>query len=261
LPTDSNPYLVDSISVVTVPTQLEDSARSHDAEIGASLWRWSVFSLISLVALIGILIVLAGLVQPPDDVRALVSLLAEIVIAVVVAVAGRRVYGSLAALVHTIGLGVPTRADVVVWLAGCVAQFGALLSLGIVVTALDPGFDPSKASNTTGLSSAPPVALVLVGVAAVLIAPIVEETQFRGLLLRAGIQHHGFPLAAAGTSVLFGLFHTYEAHSLAGAAYLGIRMAVFGFVQCLVVRRTGRLTPAVMVHATFNAIALIAVIA
>jgi uncharacterized protein len=217
-------------------------------------------SLIALVGLIAILIGLTGLVRPSDDIRALISLLAEITIAAIVAVAGRRVYGSLAALVQTVGLGVPTRSDVVAWLAGCGAQFGALVVLGIVMTALNPGFDPSQASNTTGLSSAPPVALVLIGIAAVLIAPIVEETQFRGLLLRAGIAHDGFPLAAVGTSVLFGLLHTYEAHSLAGAAYLGIRLAVFGLVQCLIVRRSGRLTPAVMVHATFNAIALVAVI-
>lgn len=245
---------------MTAPTRLEESARENDVEVGASLLRWSVFSLIALVALIVVLIGLVALVQPSDDVRAVVSLLAEITLAVVVAFAGRRVYGSVVALVRTVGLGLPTRDDVVAWLAGCGVQFVAIFAFAVVVAAVNPGFDPRQASNTTGLT-APPVALILVGIAAVLIAPVVEETQFRGLLLRAGIQHDGFPLAAVGTSVLFGLFHTYEAHSLAGAAYLGIHMALFGFVQCLIVQRTGRLTPAVMVHATFNAIALIAVLA
>ena len=51
---------------------------------------------------------------------------------------------------------------------------------------------------------------LVLGVIVVLIAPVVEETMFRGLMLRTLMRRWGFWPAALASSAIFALFHTYE---------------------------------------------------
>jgi membrane protease YdiL (CAAX protease family) len=207
-------------------------------------------------------VVLSGLKaiwHPPLTVGAVVSLIAEATLGVAVGFAATRASGSVRAFAATVGLSRPTRSDLRWSGAGCGIQLAALIAYGVLAAVINPNFNAKLASNTLLLHGAPVIALIIYGIAAVVIAPVVEEAQFRGLLLRAGMHWHSFALAAVVTSLLFGLLHGYEAHSAAGAAVLVGHTAIFGLVQCLIVRRSGRLTPAVLVHATFNALALILV--
>ncbi|MDX6228257.1 MAG: protease family protein [Frankiales bacterium] len=139
----------------------------------------------------------------------------------------------------------------------------ALINLGVrfVVTVLLVAFVPQhvmrEGSNTSNLHHFGLVGLTLVCIGAVLVAPVAEETLFRGVLLRAGMRRWGFARAALLSSLLFGAFHAYEAASLAGAGVLVLNTAAFGMIQCLLVRRTGRLTPCAITHGLINALALL----
>lgn len=93
--------------------------------------------------------------------------------------------------------------------------------------------------------------LLAVGLSVVVIAPVVEELFFRGLLLRAMQQRWTTILAVVGSSVVFGATHfqPLQFPALAGA----------GAVFAVAAVRTGRLGTAIAVHAAFNATTFVAV--
>lgn len=89
------------------------------------------------------------------------------------------------------------------------------------------------------------VALAFLGLGVVVIAPIVEELFFRGLLLDTLRRRWSTPAAVIASSVLFGATH-FQALQFAGLTLAGI-------VFASAVVRTGRLGPAIAVHVGFNA--------
>ncbi len=105
---------------------------------------------------------------------------------------------------------------------------------------------------------------ILIAVATVVFAPAMEELFFRGLLLK-GLVRVLTPARAAGTGravgvvlavildgLLFGLAHG-EWVQLAG-------LAVFGIVLAAISYRTGRLGMNMVAHATFNLVAILALV-
>jgi hypothetical protein len=90
-------------------------------------------------------------------------------------------------------------------------------------------------------------------------APIVEEWFFRGVLFRAldaglseVMRRGGTVVAALVSACLFGLAHG-EPLQFAGLALLGVILAI-------VLKRTQRLVPCIITHASFNAVALASLI-
>jgi membrane protease YdiL (CAAX protease family) len=76
-------------------------------------------------------------------------------------------------------------------------------------------------------------------------APFAEELFYRGLVLRAVEKRWGTVAAVVGSTVLFGVGH-----------FQGLQLPallVFGAVAALLAVRTGRLGPAMLCHAGFNA--------
>jgi membrane protease YdiL (CAAX protease family) len=118
-------------------------------------------------------------------------------------------------------------------------------------------FHPSRLNRPTHhlFDSLHGPTLVAVGVLTVIGAPLLEEWFFRGVLYRA-LRDLAAPIGrvlsvlvgAVVSGALFGLAHG-EMLQFAGLALLGVVLA-------LVVERTGRLVPAVVTHASFNAVAL-----
>jgi hypothetical protein len=82
-------------------------------------------------------------------------------------------------------------------------------------------------------------------------APIVEETFFRGLVLRGLLGRLPVPLAIIVSALAFALAH-FEAVQFAG-------LAVFGVILGLLAWRTGRLGPGIAAHAGFNAVAVFSI--
>lgn len=89
------------------------------------------------------------------------------------------------------------------------------------------------------------ILLVLMGVGVVLVAPVVEELFFRGLLLGTVRERWGTFAAVIGSSLFFGATH-FQPLQFAG-------LTAAGLVFAAAVVKTGRLGSAIAVHVGFNA--------
>jgi hypothetical protein len=89
------------------------------------------------------------------------------------------------------------------------------------------------------------ILLILMGVGVVLVAPVVEELFFRGLLLGTVRERWGTFAAVIGSSVFFGATH-FQPLQFAG-------LTAAGLVFAAAVVKTGRLGSAIAVHVGFNA--------
>ena len=94
--------------------------------------------------------------------------------------------------------------------------------------------------------------LVAMGIGVVVVAPIVEELFFRGLLLDTMRRRWGTATAVVASSLFFGATH-FQPLQFAG-------LALAGFVFAAAVVRTGRLGTAIAVHAGFNATTFVALV-
>jgi membrane protease YdiL (CAAX protease family) len=149
----------------------------------------------------------------------------------------------------------PTWHDVTTGALWALVNLAVRFVVTVLLVALVPQHVISAGSNTSNLQHFGVVGLTLVCIGAVLVAPVTEETLFRGVLLRAGMHRWRFARAALLSSLLFGAFHAYEAASIAGAGVLVLNTAAFGMVQCLLARRTARLAPCAITHGLINALA------
>jgi membrane protease YdiL (CAAX protease family) len=160
--------------------------------------------------------------------------------------------GSLA-----VDLGLSGRWVDLAW--GLLTWMGALVAEVLVVIALQLLGLP-LGSNTEGISDATDEAGLFATIAfvAVVVAPIVEELFFRGLLLRS-FESRFHPYAAILLQGgLFGLIHLQPGLG-SGNVTLFFALAAVGSVFGFAAQRSGRLGPAVVGHFVFNAFAISAV--
>jgi len=87
-------------------------------------------------------------------------------------------------------------------------------------------------------------------IAVAVVAPVIEELFFRGLLLRSLERRFGPRWAVAGSAVAFGLAH-FQGLQLPALIAVGV---VLGMLAV----RTGRLGPGIVAHAAFNAVVVVA---
>lgn len=94
------------------------------------------------------------------------------------------------------------------------------------------------------------VSLVAVSALICVVAPLCEELFFRGFFFTAVSNWRGWLPAAVICGLVFGGIH-------AGSSPPGylLPLALFGFVLCLVYRRTGSLYPCIALHALNNSVA------
>ena len=136
-------------------------------------------------------------------------------------------------------------------LVGVAAALAGSYALGELMTVL--GFPVEEqesivAITTAGKKGEATVELVMLGLSAVILAPLAEEFLFRGLLFRRIFARVGPIVAYAVSAVAFAAIHG----NLAGfVVYMWL-----GLVFAETLRRTGRLWAAVVVHMGNNAFAL-----
>jgi membrane protease YdiL (CAAX protease family) len=158
-----------------------------------------------------------------------------------------------------IGLDWVRRRDWVPWLIGVALSFAGRIGVGVLFLVLTDGRANREAQNIH--VSAPTAAqIAFLVVLAVVIAPIVEEVTFRGLLLRTFMRRMRFWPAAVLSTAVFAGFHTYEVSTVGGALALAASVATLGLTNCYLVRITGRLAPGMLVHASFNLVATVFVV-
>jgi len=101
------------------------------------------------------------------------------------------------------------------------------------------------------------VTLVIVGV---VVAPIVEELFFRGVLLRALLSRFGGPVAAVIQGVVFGCYHFAPSLGFYNVVLITANSA-FGIIFGFVALRRRTLGTGIVAHAITNASALVIVFA
>ena len=101
----------------------------------------------------------------------------------------------------------------------------------------------AEARELTDAASGPAVALLVLIVCVG--APFAEELFYRGLLLRAVEKRWSTAVAVAASTVVFGVAHLQGLQLPA--------LLCFGFVVSVLAARSGRLGPAILCHAGFNA--------
>ena len=97
------------------------------------------------------------------------------------------------------------------------------------------------------------VALLCLGLTATVLAPLFEETLFRGVLLPVLAQRLGAPGAVLASAALFALAHL-SLGELVPLFVLGVGLGLLRW-------RTGRLAPGVVMHGLWNAVTFINLIA
>jgi membrane protease YdiL (CAAX protease family) len=149
--------------------------------------------------------------------------------------------------------------DLLIGIGSAVAMLVVAGGIAAVLSdALGAGSDES--TNTQIIDDAAGTSAIwIIGIAAVLVAPIVEELFFRGLCLRAIEKRFGTTAAVIGSSVLFTLPH-FTNPSVAGTVVLFAAIGTVGLALALLVVKTGRLGPAIIAHALFNGISVIGVL-
>ena len=125
----------------------------------------------------------------------------------------------------------------------------ALLPLLYVPIGWFTDADPGESARALIDGVDGPVEAALLAFSAAVMAPLVEELFFRGLLLRALTSRFGAALGVAGSSLVFALVHQ-ELILVPG-------LFVFAVVAAVLTLRTGRLGPAWTFHLGFNASTLI----
>jgi membrane protease YdiL (CAAX protease family) len=231
------------------------------AELAAQPGRtWGVPDAFLAVLVVPASLLLSVLVLSllPEVPAAAAVALATALLGVAALLVARRPARQSAGLERALGLDLPAWSDtgrVVRWtLVLLLLQSGAVLAAG----AAFPALEGVPADNASFLRGQSPLALVVLTLAAVLVAPVLEELLFRGVVLRGLMLRTGFWPAAAVSSLVFGAFHATGTG--VEAVPLVIATAVFGLGLCVLTRRTGRLGPAIGVHALRNALAVAAVV-
>jgi membrane protease YdiL (CAAX protease family) len=138
-------------------------------------------------------------------------------------------------------------SDIGLALAGYIIYFVAVLGVTFVITKLIPGFNASQ-SQDLGFTTLYGAERLLGFVVLVVVAPIVEETIFRGFLY-GKLRESRMPMwpAILTVSALFGLAH--------GQWNVGIGTFILSIVLCYLREATGSVWAGILVHMINNAIA------
>ncbi len=138
-------------------------------------------------------------------------------------------------------------SDIGLALAGYIVYFLAALGVTFVITKLIPGFNANQ-SQDLGFTTLYGIERLLGFIVLVVVAPIVEETIFRGFLY-GKLRESRMPMwpAILTVSALFGLAH--------GQWNVGIGTFILSIVLCYLREATGSVWAGILVHMLNNAIA------
>lgn len=130
----------------------------------------------------------------------------------------------------------------------------------ILLYAFDHHLVGSNLSPLKHLKTADRSAFLTVAIMAVVGAPLIEETFFRGLLMRSLLARWPVALAVVTQAVLFGLCHMSPLYGLGNVGVV-TGIATVGLILGWLAYRYRRLGPGMWTHAFFNAMAVLALLA
>lgn len=124
-------------------------------------------------------------------------------------------------------------------------MFSLLMIVDLLLRAIIGGGDPSEPGGGLRASEAGLWGLAFAVVSACLLAPLAEETLYRGVLFRSLWVRLGVLPAAVLSSAVFAVLHFYDGYGLAS-------VGVFGFSCALLYAATGSLTSCIALHLLYN---------
>ena len=130
--------------------------------------------------------------------------------------------------------------------------FGGIL-LSFVVAAASQLFPPKKELPVEQIMHDHRAAILFM-VMAVLVAPVVEETLFRGFLYPVAARSFGVPAGIVITGTLFGLLH---ASQLSGGPWLVVLIIFVGCVFTWIRAKTDTVLASFIVHTAYNGIQVV----
>lgn len=136
-------------------------------------------------------------------------------------------------------------------LVGLALQIVALIAL-LPIAEL-AGVDDAPQEAVQRLENAGGAELALLAVGVVVIAPVVEELVFRGLLLRSLLRRMGPGPAVGLSACLFGVIHLADP----GAAVVVPGLVALGLLAGVEATRTGSLSRPILLHAGFNLLTVV----
>lgn len=217
--------------------------------------------ILTLITLIVATVVISNTVHAGSDRRGIalavgINVGVEVLLAASVWLAGRELAARYGGWKRVFGWGRPVLADVPFAAAGFGIALGARFVVLIAANAATNGKAAEQSQNVS-LDKVTLGEVALLVFVAVICAPLIEELVFRGLLLRTFMRRMGFWPAAAASSLIFAVFHTYEVDTFAGAVTLALAVGAMGLTNCALVRYSDRLSPGIAVHATLNGLAVL----
>ncbi len=141
----------------------------------------------------------------------------------------------------------PTWTDIFMTPAGLIVYLFLSGLLMYATTKLVPGFDVNQVQDTGFGQVSQKYELILAFLTLVVIAPVAEETLFRGYLYGKLKRYVPIWVAILITSVLFGFIH--------GAWNLAIDTFALSVIMCLLRESTGSIWASILLHMTKNGIA------
>jgi hypothetical protein len=135
--------------------------------------------------------------------------------------------------------------------------FGFEIAAGIVLFPITNLLKKTPQQVVHDLDTAHGAKLVILVVTALVVAPVVEELFFRGLLLRALQRRVSAPIAVAIAALAFGLTHVLFDF---GSGAVMPALVALGLVSGYFAVRTGNLSRSILLHAGFNLVAVLAVL-
>jgi membrane protease YdiL (CAAX protease family) len=216
-----------------------------------------IYVVAQILAGIAVVVVTRGPSESALPLLLVISPLATLVVAL--AWLGLRYQGRLA----PIGGRRSARAgDVVVGLwvgVACLLGQRAIV-LVIEVIADRAGIELPVVQEAFRMIAQRPDAAPLLVLTTVLLAPVAEETVFRGILFQGLRARTGFWPAALASGALFTLAHLGEGGGWLAAIVITSGIMPLGILFAALVERRGSLVPSVVAHATYNAIGVAALI-
>jgi len=159
----------------------------------------------------------------------------------------------------SLGFGRPKWSDVGWAVLAFFVYIAAYIILLQAVEAFVPGFNADQKQATGFDGAAGLVPLSLVFVALVVLAPVTEETLLRGFFLGSLRRRFRFLAAALVTSAVFAALHLGGGEPGDGLLWVAaVDTFVLSLVLCYLREKTGRLWASILLHATKNFIAFLA---
>ena len=273
-PTDAIPVIHPVRGVTGEPGGRPDHPVAATEQRGLARTPWTFVDVLAGLGLLLILTVVisAGVAvtgdRPDRSVPALLSLLTTWIALVATCWWACRRHGT-GSLVRDLGLSFRWADLWIGLLAGLGLRIGVVV-IGVIAASVTRYQGGATTNLPVELTDGNAI-LITTAVAVTLVAPLVEELFFRGLLLRSALESLNrrayrprladpatrIRVAVFISAALFAVIHLSEADDAFSATVLFLSLLLVGWVNARLTLWSNRLGPAIVSHAVFNGTALI----